>query len=139
MRTLRGVVLALGALLLCATFAPTSNANEWNKRTIVTFGEAVEIPGQILPAGTYVFELADSNAYRQMVQIWDANQDDLLATVFTIPAARSEATGHSVFEMEERPGKSPMALKYWFYPGDITGQEFAYAFDYNSSYPMYGK
>lgn len=140
MRTLRGVVIALGALLLCAIFAPTSSANEWNKKTIVTFADPVEIPGQILPAGTYIFELADSNAYRHMVQVWDANQDDLLATIFAIPSTRSETADHSVFDFEERPGNSPMALKDWYYPGDISGQEFAYSFDYNSpSYTMYDK
>lgn len=140
MRTLRGVVIALGALLLCATFGPTSSANEWNEKTIVTFSQPVEIPGQILPAGTYVFKLADSNAFRDMVQVWNADQDNLLATIFTIPSIRPETTDHSVFEMEERPGKSPMALKYWYYPCEITGQEFAYPFDNNSdSYTLHGK
>jgi hypothetical protein len=134
MRTLRGVVLAaLGSLLLLAILAPVSNADEWNKKTIVTFSEAVEIPGQILPAGTYVFQLADNLSDRHIVEVWNADQDDLLAIIFAIPTERMEPTDNSTFEFEERPGNSPMALQYWYYPGDLIGQEFTYSYGSHSS------
>ena len=34
---------------------PTSTvqADEWNKKTVLTFSQPVEIPGHVLPAGTY--------------------------------------------------------------------------------------
>jgi hypothetical protein len=49
MQTLRGAVLALSAVLLCTTLAPGARADQWDKKTIVTFGEDVQIPGQVLP------------------------------------------------------------------------------------------
>jgi hypothetical protein len=121
-------------LLLCATFAPGVRADAWNKKTIVTFSDAVEIPGQVLPAGTYVFKLADFISERHVVQIWNADEDQILATIFAVPSTRFEAPDQSIFEFEERPGNSPMALKYWFYPGDSTGQEFTYSHHSNESY-----
>ena len=136
MRILKGVVLALCTLLLCATLAPGGRADAWNKKTIVTFSEAVEIPGQILPAGTYVFKLMDSTTDRHIVQIWNEDENQILATIFAIPSTRMEPPDRTVFELEERPSGSPMAIKYWFYPGDSTGQEFSYSYHLDNSYPQ---
>ena len=132
MRILRGVILALCALLLCAMIAPSGRGDLWNKKTVVTFNDSVEIPGQVLPAGTYIFKLAESASNRHIVQIWNEDEDLLLATILAIPAQRLEPEGEPVFELEERPGDAPMALKYWFYPGDTNGQEFAYSYHYDS-------
>jgi hypothetical protein len=114
-------------VLLCATLAPGARADQWDKKTIVTFGDAVEIPGQVLPAGTYVFKLADTLADRHIVQIWNADETQVLATIRTLPNTRFEPPDQTIFEFEERSGDSAMALKVWFYPGDSTGQEFIYS------------
>jgi len=127
MQTLRVVVFVVCTLLFCAILAPGARADQWNKKTIVTFSDAVEIPGQVLPAGTYVFRLADSSTDRHIVQIWNADETQILATTITIPNTRFEPPDKSIFEFEERAGDSPMALKVWFYPGDTTGHEFIYS------------
>ncbi len=132
MKTLRGAAVALCAVLvtivlLGATLAPSARADQWDKKTIVTFNDAVEIPGQVLPAGTYVFRLADSISNRHIVQIWNADEDQVLATIMTIPNTRFETPDDSLFEFDERPGDSPQALKVWFYPGNNTGEEFIYS------------
>jgi len=132
MKTLRGAAVALCAvlvtiILLGATFAPGARADQWDKKTIVTFNDAVEIPGQVLPAGTYVFRLADSMSNRHIVQIWNADEDQVLATIMTIPNTRFETPDDSLFEFDERPSDSPRALKIWFYPGNNTGEEFIYS------------
>jgi len=132
MKTLRGATAALCAVLvtivlLGATFAPGARADQWDKKTIVTFNDAVEIPGQVLPAGTYVFRLANSTSNRHIVQIWNADEDQVLATIMTIPNTRFETPDDSLFEFDERPGNSPQALKVWFYPGNNTGEEFIYS------------
>jgi hypothetical protein len=133
MKTLRGAAVAVlvTILLLRATFAPGARADQWNKKTIVTFNDAVEVPGQVLPAGTYVFRLADSISNRHIVQIWNADENQVLATIMTIPNTRFETPDDSLFQFDERPGNSPQALKVWFYPGNNTGEEFIYS---HSSY-----
>ena len=138
MQMLRGAVLAFCTLLLCATLTPGARADQWDKKTVVTFGEDVEIPGQILPAGTYVFKLANFISDRHIVQIWNADEDQLLATTMTIPHTRLEPFSRSKFEFDERPTGSPMALKLWFYPGNSTGEEFIYSnHSYSESYSFH--
>ena len=127
MQTVRGVVFALCTVLLCGTLAPHARADQWDRKTIVTFSDSVEVPGQVLPAGTYIFKLADTICDRHIVQIWNADETQILATTITIPSTRLEPPDRSIFQLEERPGNSPMALKVWFYPGDSTGQEFIYS------------
>jgi len=127
MQTVRGVVFALCTVLVCATLAPGARADQWDKKTIVTFSDSVEVPGQVLPAGTYIFKLADTICDRHIVQIWNADETQILATTITVPNTRLEPRDRSIFQLEERPGGSSMALKAWFYPGDSTGQEFIYS------------
>jgi hypothetical protein len=121
-------------MLFGATLAPSARADLWNKKTIVTFSDSVEVPGQVLPAGTYVFKLADSPSNRHIVQIWNADENQILATILTIPNYRGETPDESIFELEERPSDSPMALKVWYSPGNSTGEEFVY-----SNHPLYNQ
>jgi len=131
MQTLRVAVFSLCTALIATLFgaalAPGARADQWDRKTVVTFSDSVEIPGQVLPAGTYVFRLADSPTDRHIVQIWNADETQILATTMAIPNSRSERPDKSIFEFEERAGNAPMALKVWFYPGDSTGQEFIYS------------
>src|SRR5436309_2843283 len=66
----RFVSLSLLVILVAFMIAPVAKADEWNKETIVRFSRAVEVPGQVLPAGKYVFKLADSQSDRRIVQIF---------------------------------------------------------------------
>lgn len=55
---IRKFITMLSCLFFALTmFTPLSRANAWNKKTIFTFSEPVEIPGVALPAGTYVSKL----------------------------------------------------------------------------------
>jgi hypothetical protein len=118
------VVLALS--LLGATLAPGARSDEWNKKTVMTFSQPVEIPGQVLPAGTYMFKLANSQSDRHIVQIFNASGSHIIATVLAINDYRLAPTGRTVVKFAERSGDNPEALKAWFYPGDNFGQEFVY-------------
>ena len=129
MRIVRAIQISVCAAVLCATFVMVTRADTWNKKTIVTFSDAVEIPGQVLPAGTYVFKLANSASDRHIVQIWNEDENQILATIFAVPSYRLDAPDRTIFEFDERLGASPMALRSWFYPGDNTGQEFVYRYD----------
>lgn len=116
------VLLALFGTLI----TPNIRADEQNKKTVMTFSQPIEIPGQILPAGTYTFKLLDSLSDRHIVQIWDADGTHLITTVLAINNVRLRPTGKTVVKFAERSGDNPEALKAWFYPGDNFGQEFVY-------------
>jgi hypothetical protein len=126
MRIIKTFQLCICAAVLCTFLGASANADAWDKKTVVTFSDSVEIPGQVLPAGTYVFKLANSISDRHIVQIWTGDETQLLATLMTVPDYRLDAPDKTIFEFDERPGDSPMAIHAWFYPGDNTGQQFLY-------------
>jgi len=115
-------LLAVGAAL----FAPAARADDWDKLTVMTFNDPVEIPGKVLPAGTYVFKLLDSQTDRIIVQIFTEDQKQLVATILAKPDYRDEPTSETMVTFDERPSGSPEALHSWFYPGDNYGFEFVY-------------
>ena len=61
---LKVVFLGFATLLASSSVMPSAKADEWNKKTVVTFSAPVEVPGKVLPEGTYVFKLADSQSNR---------------------------------------------------------------------------
>ena len=126
MKSVKTVFCLLALTLLGATLLPSARADGWDKKTIVTFSQAVEVPGKILPAGTYTFKLLDSPSDRNIVQIFNADGSQIITTILAINNYRLQPTGETVMKFSERPGDSPEALRAWFYPGDNFGQEFVY-------------
>ena len=122
-----GCITLMGAML-----ASNARADDWNRKTIVTFSGPVEIPGVhlpgwgVLPAGTYVFKILDSQSDRHIVQIFNKDENICYATVLAIPNYRLKATDKTVITFTERPAGQPEALRAWFYPGRNWGEEFVY-------------
>lgn len=98
--------MALALLGVVAT-SGTARADDWNKKTVITFSQPVEIPGHVLPAGTYTFKLADSLSDRHIVQIFNADGSDIIATFIAISDYRLKPTGETVIRFKEVPAGSP--------------------------------
>jgi hypothetical protein len=133
MSVLRTATTAVFCLALVgAMFSPRARADDWNKKTVVTFSGPVEIPGvhlagwSVLPAGTYVFKIMDSQTDRHIVQIFNKDETVVYATILAIPNYRLKATDKTVITFRERPAGQPEALRAWFYPGRQWGEEFVY-------------
>jgi hypothetical protein len=114
------------AAALTALIAPGARADEWNKKTILTFSGPVQIPGTTLPAGSYVFKLADIPGNRHVVQVFDKDEKKIYATMLAMPNQRMTPTDKPVVLFSERASGSPQAVKVWYYPGDTIGNEFVY-------------
>src|SRR5713226_6672239 len=124
---MKGLALAVASIgFLGIAFAPNARADEWNKKTILTVNESIQIPNKVLPPGKYVMKLLDSPSDRHIVQIFNADETHLETTILAIPNYRLQPTGKTVFSFWETPPGQPKALRAWFYPGDNFGQEFAY-------------
>lgn len=126
MSRMKAFALASCVGLFGAMLAPTLQADEWNKRTILTVNEAIQVPNKVLPPGKYVMKLLDSPSNRHIVQIFDENEQHLITTVLAIPNYRLQPTGDTQFGFWETPAGQAKAMRSWFYPGDNFGQEFAY-------------
>ena len=116
-----GMLLAFGVF-----FELAAHADEANEATTITFSAPIQIPGQVLPAGTYIFQQAQPNDDLNLVQIFNADHSVLYATLQTVSAERTEATGHTAITLAEPETGNPILVK-WFYPGRLTGHEFVYA------------
>jgi hypothetical protein len=114
------------AAALAALTAAGARGDDFNKKTLLTFSAPVQIPGTTLPAGTYVFQLADLESNRHVVQIFGKEDGKLIATLLTIPMTKLDPPSDPVVLFEERPRGMTQAIKAWWYPGHTTGDEFVY-------------
>jgi hypothetical protein len=123
----RTALAVIGVAVLAGAFVPNhAKADEWNKKTTLTISEPIQIRDTYLQPGQYVLKLMDSQSDRHVVQIFNADQTHLINTVLAIPKERLEVTGHSEFTFWETPAGKARAMRAWFYPGDLIGNEFPY-------------
>lgn len=118
--------------LLGAVVSPNAKADDYDKKTTLTFSQPIEIPPvhlqgfRVLPAGTYVFKLVNSSSNRHIVQIFNKNQTKIFATILAIPNYRLQPKNDTVVTFNEAPKGTPQAIRAWFYPGAHWGEEFVY-------------
>jgi hypothetical protein len=120
--------LAVATSLVAFAAATSANAQtSLNNRTVLTFSQPVEVPGKILPAGTYTFEMHDSGMNRHVIEIFDQGGTKLQALVLAIPSYRAKATEDTVIKFNEVAPGQPQAIRIWYYPGQTVGNELVYS------------
>jgi Protein of unknown function (DUF2911) len=118
--------IAVGLIIaLSLFFGLAAHADEADESTTITFSQPIQIPGRVLPAGTYVFKLASTDDLNT-VQVFNADRTVLYANLQTIATDRPEPTDHTVVALAEQGAGQPDVLLKWFYPGRETGKEFLY-------------
>lgn len=122
----KATLIVLAGFAFLGRMVPHATADEWDQKTIFTFSNPVEVPGQVLTAGTYVFKLADSQSDRDIVQVYSKDEKHLYGTFLAVPDERLHPAGKPIILFEERAGGSPEAVRAWFYPGEDYGHSFVY-------------
>lgn len=126
MKINRGYIVAGLIIALSLFFELAAHADESDQTTPVTFSQPIQIAGQVLPAGSYLFKQANPDFDRNIVRIFNADRTALYATLQTIPTDREEPTSHTVVTLAEQGGGQPDVLLKWFYPGSQSGNQFLY-------------
>ena len=126
MNRMKTRVMLFVGLGLLGGMVQRAAADDFDQKTVFTFSGPVEIPGQVLSAGTYVFKLADSSSDRNIVQVFNKDETHLYGSFLAIPDYRIKPAGKTIITFEERPAGSPEAVKAWFYPGENYGRDFVY-------------
>jgi hypothetical protein len=132
MKLFKVVPALLTVAFLGAAFSSIAKADDHDKMTTFTFSGPVEIPPvyitgmRVLPAGTYVFKLVESSSNRHIVQIFNADQTKIFATILAIPNYRLVPKDKTVITFNEGLAGRPEAIRAWFYPGANWGEEFVY-------------
>ena len=124
-----GIATATAMTLLGAMTAhAAAQQPDTRDKTIMTFSNAVELPGLTLEAGTYVFRLADT-ASRDVIQVLSEDENTTLGQWLFISAHRPEVSGDTVVTFRETSAGSTPAVQFWYYPGEKIGKEFIYPRD----------
>jgi hypothetical protein len=120
------MTLAMLCGIALSVVAFRAQADQWDKRTILTVDQPVQVVNTLLEPGKYVFKLADSSSDRHIVQIFNGDQTRIVDTILAIPNYRLQPTSNSRFMFWETPPGNVRALRAWFYPGDNFGQVLGY-------------
>ena len=123
---LRHALRSACAVAVLACTAVTAGAQTYDYRTYFTFSQPVELPGVTLPAGKYLFRLADPNGSRNVVQVLSADGKKAYATLLAIPEQRFDVPSHPEVRFIETAAGTPPAIKSWWYSGNTIGWEFIY-------------
>ena len=119
-------ILAVALALASIITLPSARADEWDQATKITFSQPVQIPGRVLPAGTYWFVLFDSSSDRNTVQVFSADRSMLYGTFHTVATESATIPDNTAITFAERQQTQPETIVSWFYPGEATGHEFLY-------------
>jgi cobalamin biosynthesis Mg chelatase CobN len=118
----------VGTVLVPLALSVAAQQPDTRDKTIMTFSNAVELPGMRLEPGKYVFRIADSTS-RNVIQVLAEDETETLGQWLFVPAERQEVTGDTVVTFRETSATSTPAVQYWYYPGEKIGKEFIYPRD----------
>jgi len=120
------LMVSCAALLLVA-LPSRAQADEFDKSTLFTFDAPVALPGVTLPAGTYLFRLADPNDESSVIAVYDQTGQTCYGMFDTIRVRESGSTDDPSIQFAEGHRGAPERVAAWFYPGERTGWQFMYA------------
>ena len=116
--------------VLVVLVGAASGANAFttaDKRTYFTFSQPVALPGVTLPAGTYMFRLADDTTTRKVIQVTNKQGTESFAMLHTMPVYRSDAPPVPEVRFMETASGAPIAVRAWWQQGERTGYGFIYS------------
>jgi hypothetical protein len=123
----RKAFITMGLLLAFVIMLPSARADEHDQATKLTFSQSFQIPGRVLPAGTYWFVLAEGPTNHTIVRIFNSDRATVYATLFTINTESLTTTDKTAITFAEREPMQPETLLSWFYPGRTSGHQFVYS------------
>lgn len=124
--TIQKLLITTSAVTLLAmgASAPAGARNIPGDPTPVTFLRSVELPGQMLPAGDYVFERV--NPLSSNVVVLVRNKRGTVQWMGLTNTTTRRQSGASAIDMSEaRQGEAPRVLA-WFPTDSLTGAAFIY-------------
>ena len=133
MASIRKVALACMTAAMVTMSVNAGAQGPANQDTFFTFSQAVELPKTTLPAGTYFFQLMDSDSNRHIVKVMSQDRKQLHATLMAIPYYSNRPPDDPQVRFLETPAANGVAasnaIKIWFYPGNSIGHEFIWPRD----------
>ena len=120
------LVAFLTLAVLTLSIAGRAEAQPADYRTYFTFSSPVTLPGITLPAGKYIFRLADPDSSRKVINVLSGDGKKSLAMLHTIPNQAMKAPKDAEIRFMETSARVPPPVKTWWYAGKAIGYEFIY-------------
>jgi len=121
-RLLRALTLATAVAVVTAAFTVTSHASDANT---LTFSHDVALPGVVLPAGTYVFDIANPDTSADVVRVRRNGRVHYMGFTLTMQRPANMPADRPV-SLGEPGSDTPAPIKAWFPLGSSRGHQFMY-------------
>ncbi len=124
-RTIAAACVLTAAGILAATL--TATASPFNRATYFSFRTSVTLPGTVLPAGDYVFEIANPNGGADVVVVRNKGRSTLHLMALTRAVTREPSHKlEAAIVLGEASRSEPRRINAWYAAGDTTGRQFMY-------------
>jgi hypothetical protein len=120
------LVAFLTLAVLTLSIGGRAEAQPADYRTYFTFSAPVTLPGMTLPAGKYIFRLADPDSSRKVINVMSGDGKRSLAMLHTIPNQAPKPPKDAEIRFMETNAQVPPPVKTWWYAGKAIGYEFIY-------------
>jgi len=134
MKVIRILLLSAFVIACSAMFGTKAKADDWDNKAYLTFLRPVEIPGKVLPAGTYEFKMVVPG---RVAQVSSVDETEVFGLFFTISTTRDTHVflpGAAQLEARDNGSVKWDRVIAWFGAGQTDGEELVY-YKYRSAEP----
>jgi hypothetical protein len=121
-----GLLLGTICLAAASVVSPTTRADDSGRQATVTIQSPEQVPGSVLPAGTYVFKQTGMQSGWFIVQIYNNDGSALVTTVLAYPNPKVASNGLNFVTYPANGSGSIPAMEGVVFAGDSTVEQFAY-------------
>ena len=123
--TFRNAVRVVVAAVCVLAATLTGGATPFNRTTYFTFNAPVRLQGVLLPAGEYVFEIANPDTDANVTRVMNRKRSKVYATALSRvvtrpPSGRLDAA----IIFGETVSSAPRPVNGWYPAGETSGREF---------------
>ena len=125
----RRIVHILSGIVVLGVLATSTTGAIANSRrtTYFTFSRSVQMPGVVLPAGTYIFEVANDTGAGDVVRVLSSDRSRVHLMKFTRFVYRPMSSDlKATISLGESPAGTPPPVKAWYPQDETRGREFIY-------------
>ena len=100
-------------------------ATPFNRVTYFTFNAPVRLQGVLLPAGEYIFEIANPNSGADVTRVTDRKRSKVYANALSRVVTRPQDRRlDAVIIFGETVASAPRPVNGWYPAGETSGREF---------------
>jgi hypothetical protein len=125
----KSALMACGAIILGFSMSSSAaaHARMLGSRNALTFSGPVALPGVTLSAGTYTFEVLNSESGGGLVRVLDKSRTRIYLTAITLPISRPAGMPKDAWiSFGEAPKGAARPIRAWFPDRGTLGHEFIY-------------